>query len=116
MGDEPGTKILVGNISDAVDTEIIERVFQKFGTITELDFDVATAFITYEKAEEAFEAIEIMDGKELRGERLRVDMYREGKSPPPPAQIYEDRRGLGAARSPSPDPRNTRNGSGNMNE
>ena len=39
--EEPGTKVFVGNISDAVEVETIRNEFQKFGEVIDIAFDTA---------------------------------------------------------------------------
>ena len=73
--EEPGTKVFVGNISDAVEVETIRNEFQKFGEVIDIAFDIASAYITYDRHNEAQDAVSKMNGKEFMGEKLKVEIY-----------------------------------------
>ena len=75
--EEPGTKVFVGNISDAVEVETIRNEFQKFGKVIDIAFDIASAYITYNRQNEAQDAISKMNGKEFMGEKLKVEIYND---------------------------------------
>ena len=76
--EEPGTKVFVGNISDAVEVETIRNEFQKFGEVIDIAFDIASAYITYDRHNEAQDAVSKMNGKEFMGEKLKVEIYDDG--------------------------------------
>ena len=78
--DEPGTKVFVGNISDAVEVETIRNEFQKFGQVNDIAFDIASAYITYDRHNEAQDAVSKMNGKELMGEKLKVEVYNDNRT------------------------------------
>ena len=75
--DEPGTKVFVGNISDSVEVETFRNEFQKFGHVNDIAFDIASAYITYDRHNEAQNAVSKMNGKELMGEKLKVEIYND---------------------------------------
>ena len=75
-------KVFVGNIADDVEVDFIKEEFGHFGEILDINFDIASAFITYGDKNEANNAIETMDGKEFMGEKIRVEFYvKPQKSP-----------------------------------
>ena len=79
-------KIFVGNLSFKVDEQELQNVFSKFGEITEIKIPTdresgrarGFAFITFESQQAAQEAL-TMDGKELDGRAMRVNMATDKK-------------------------------------
>lgn len=76
------SKIYVGNLNFRVTEEAIRNAFSGFGNITEVrmirDRETGNfkgfAFLTFENPESAQKAIEGMNGKDLDGRALRVNL------------------------------------------
>jgi hypothetical protein len=68
----------VGGISPSVSKEEVEEEFQKFGKIEGLAFsqDQTSAYIDFEKLEDAISAHRSLNGKTLDGMELCVDFQR----------------------------------------
>ncbi|NCN10042.1 MAG: RNA-binding protein [Leptospira sp.] len=79
------SKIYVGNLNFRITEEAIRTVFSDFGTIQDCkmihDRDTGNfkgfAFITFDTPESAQNAIDGMNGKDLDGRALRVNLAEE---------------------------------------
>ena len=85
------SKILyVGGLGDEVNTEIVHAAFVPFGVLVSVqlpkDFKDNTsrgfAFVEYELEEDALDALDNMDGSEILGRVVKVNLAR----PPPNAK------------------------------
>ena len=84
-------KIFVGNLAWATTEGILQEAFAAYGTVTEcsLMLDRATgrsrgfAFITMATEEEATRAIEGLNGKDIDGRKLQVNIARPKEDRPP---------------------------------
>lgn len=80
MEDRPG-KIFVGGLDFDIDEEEFEKIFAKFGKVTEvlLKRDQQTGrsrgfgFITYENPSDADDAVKSLDKQDLKGKMVHVD-------------------------------------------
>jgi RNA recognition motif-containing protein len=80
-----GTKLFVGNLDFKVTENDLQDAFAALGTVVEANLitDRTTgrprgfAFVTMSTAEEAQKAIEALNGKELGGRALSVNVARE---------------------------------------
>eukprot|EP00042_Codosiga_hollandica_P030066 m.170867 g.170867 ORF g.170867 m.170867 type:complete len:206 (+) comp53261_c0_seq19:148-765(+) len=75
-------RVYVGGLSGSVDRSEVQREFQRFGTLA--DVWVARnppgfAFLEFEDDHDAQDACKEMDGRELFGGRLRVEVSRGGR-------------------------------------
>lgn len=68
----------MGGISPTVLKEELEEEFLKFGKIEDFKFlrDRNTAFVEYFRLEDASQAMQNMNGKQIGGEQIRVDFLR----------------------------------------
>lgn len=80
-------KIFVGNLSYSADPSDLENAFKEFGEIQDVkivkDRDTGRSrgfgFITFATAEQAKQALS-MDGKEVQGRKLRVNLAQDKQS------------------------------------
>ncbi|KAM3141271.1 hypothetical protein pb186bvf_006656 [Paramecium bursaria] len=63
-------QIYVGRISSKIVREDLQKEFEKFGKILDIDLRPNRAFIEFSQPEEARDAIDKMDGKRLGGDRI----------------------------------------------
>lgn len=80
-------KLFIGNLPWSIDTAGLEEIFAAYGTVT--DAFVMTdresgrsrgfGFVTFETEEEANAAIEAMDGKEVDGREIVVNVAKAKK-------------------------------------
>ncbi|XP_072367841.1 RNA-binding protein 3-like [Scyliorhinus torazame] len=74
-------KLFVGGLNFDTDEQALEDVFSKYGQIAEVrvikDKDTMTSrgfgFITFENPDDAYDAMEAMNGQSLDGRQIRVD-------------------------------------------
>ena len=73
-----GTYIWVGGISPSISKQEVEEEFQKFGKIEGVAFshDQTSAYIDFEKLEDAISAHRALNGTNLGGKELCVDFQR----------------------------------------
>ena len=94
-------KLFVGNLSFNTTENDLQDAFAQFGTVTEtnLMMDRMTnrprgfGFVTMSSAEEAQKAIEGMNGKDMDGRALTVNVARPREVPPPAALACAAGRG-----------------------
>ncbi|XP_078441069.1 flowering time control protein FPA-like [Wolffia australiana] len=87
---KPCKLLWIGGISPSVTKEQLEGEVSKFGKIEDHKFNRErnSALIDFFKVDDAAAALKNMDGKELGGEKLRVDYLRT--SPPPSRRDQSD--------------------------
>ena len=90
------SKIFVKNIADSCDTEMIRERFEKFGDIEGTNFDISCAFIKYKREIDAKNAVHFMNGKEIHGKRLLVELQT------PLTTVYDDEKPSRQTRRNSP--------------
>ncbi|XP_020669016.3 uncharacterized protein LOC144583010 [Pogona vitticeps] len=67
-------KIFVGNVSAACTSGELRTLFQEFGSVVECDIVKDYAFVHMEKDEDARAAIEHLNGREVKGKRINVEL------------------------------------------
>ena len=75
-------KLFVKNIEQSVNEVLLESIFKQFGEImdTKIVYDKITwesrgfGFVEFKKKEDAIKAIEALNGKELVGKKLSVEV------------------------------------------
>ncbi len=75
-------KLFVKNIEQSVNEVLLESIFKQFGEImdTKIVYDKITwesrgfGFVEFKKKEDALKAIEALNGKELVGKKLSVEV------------------------------------------
>ena len=79
------TRIFIKNVASSTNEDDMAEAFGKFGPIRKIDLKMGYAFLFYEDARDAEEAIRVMNGQELNGKKLLVEVaidaraHREGK-------------------------------------
>jgi RNA recognition motif-containing protein len=70
------SKLFVGNLSYQLTEEEFKNTFQPYGNIKSLRLltNKGFGFVEYETSEEAQKAIENLNGKELKGRPMRVEL------------------------------------------
>ncbi|XP_063801229.1 RNA-binding protein 14-like [Pseudophryne corroboree] len=74
-------KIFIGNVGTGCDVNEIRAMFEVYGRVVECDVVKDYAFVHMERESEAREAIENLDGKEIRGKRINVEMSNKATKP-----------------------------------
>ncbi|RHY26487.1 hypothetical protein DYB32_007566 [Aphanomyces invadans] len=93
-----GAKVFVGNLSDKVKESDIRDKFDKFGKILEISIKTpsrppAFAFVQYEDLRDAQDAVREMNGTEMDGNTLRVEITKRGPRGEDPRDLErEDER------------------------
>ncbi|XP_003229966.1 RNA-binding protein 14 [Anolis carolinensis] len=67
-------KIFVGNVSATCTSGELRALFQEFGPVVECDTVKDYAFVHMEKDEDAAAAIEHLNGREVKGRRINVEL------------------------------------------
>ncbi|KAJ6654213.1 hypothetical protein lerEdw1_007310 [Lerista edwardsae] len=67
-------KIFVGNVSAACTSGELRVLFQQYGPVVECDVVKDFAFVHMEKEEDAKTAIEHLNGREVKGKRINVEL------------------------------------------
>ncbi|KAM4017860.1 uncharacterized protein ACNLHF_007411 isoform 2-T2 [Anomaloglossus baeobatrachus] len=67
-------KIFIGNVGSDCDSSDLRTLFGAYGKVLECDVVKDYAFVHMEKESEAREAIDKLNGKEIRGKRINVEM------------------------------------------
>uniref|UniRef100_A0A8C7DUK0 RNA-binding protein 14 n=1 Tax=Naja naja TaxID=35670 RepID=A0A8C7DUK0_NAJNA len=67
-------KIFVGNVSAACTSGELRVLFQEYGPVVECDIVKDYAFVHMEKDEDAKTAIEHLNGREIKGKRINVEL------------------------------------------
>ncbi|XP_029467217.1 RNA-binding protein 14-like isoform X1 [Rhinatrema bivittatum] len=67
-------KVFVGNVSAACSASELRQLFETYGKVVECDVVKDYAFVHMEREADAKEAIEQLNGKELKGKRINVEM------------------------------------------
>jgi RNA recognition motif-containing protein len=82
--EEQKNKIFIGNVAFDTDIQTLVDLFSKFGVITDSykPMRKGFAFITYENDESAAQAIEEMNGVEVDGRELAINLARPREDKP----------------------------------
>jgi len=73
-------KVYVGNLGDNGDEKELTKVFSKYGKLCSVwvaQRPAGFAFIEYEDNEDAEDAVRALDGREICGQRVRVEMRKK---------------------------------------
>lgn len=79
MGDQRGTRVYVGNLSDKIKKDDLEGEFTKYGKLNSvwIAFNPpGFAFVEFEHRDDAEKACDVLNGTELLGAQLRVEISR----------------------------------------
>jgi len=85
-------RIYVGGVSSRTREDDLQSVFKKYGKVARVDLKTGFAFIEFEDKRDAEDAVRGMDGQDLDGRRVSVEMARG------PRRGGGDRSGPGGAR------------------
>eukprot|EP00092_Neocalanus_flemingeri_P044634 GFUD01049577.1.p2 GENE.GFUD01049577.1~~GFUD01049577.1.p2 ORF type:complete len:120 (+),score=32.85 GFUD01049577.1:60-419(+) len=81
MEDQQVCKVFVHGVEASVQNRNIESVFEKFGEVVDVfNSGKGFAFVTFSSAGDAADAIEVMDGKMLFGQRVSVKQAKHRRS------------------------------------
>lgn len=69
-------RVYVGNLKDGVTEDQLQGLFGKHGRVSRIDVKKGFAFVEFEEANSADEAIRALDSQEFEGSRLRVEASR----------------------------------------
>jgi len=69
--------VYVGNIRDDVRERDVEKFFKGFGGLREITLKNGFGFVEFEDDRDADDACHDLDGKDLMGGRVRVELARE---------------------------------------
>mmetsp|Transcript_36969 Transcript_36969/g.81181 ORF Transcript_36969/g.81181 Transcript_36969/m.81181 type:complete len:186 (+) Transcript_36969:57-614(+) len=67
-----GTTVLVSGLAPGVKKTDLQAAFGDFGQILRVDLDIGKAFLEFEDARDAEDAIKEMDGHKLKDRRIRL--------------------------------------------
>lgn len=84
MSEEKGTRVYVGNLTDKVKKEDLEGEFTKYGKLNSVwvAFNPpGFAFIEFENKEEAESACDNLNGQDILGSKLRVEISKGRRNP-----------------------------------
>lgn len=105
MSSERGTRVYVGNLTDKVKKEQLEEEFTRFGKLNSVWLahnPPGFAFIEFANKDEAISACDSLNGQELLGSKLRVEISKgKGRSNSRGGRgggRFNDRRGGGGFR------------------
>jgi len=74
---EEGCKLFVYGVATSTDTDTIQEEFSRFGEVTDtFNSGKGYAFVTFRSKEEAAQAREGMNGQNLAGQDIKVDIAR----------------------------------------
>jgi len=83
-GDQDSSKVYVGNLSFQMSEDDLKETFGAYGSITECvivtdrntGYSRGFGFVTFERSSDAQKAIEALDGTELGGRNIKVNIAR----------------------------------------
>ncbi|KAG8449529.1 hypothetical protein GDO86_016248, partial [Hymenochirus boettgeri] len=74
-------KIFVGNVSSSCEDADIREIFEAYGRVMECDIVKDYAFVHMMRESEARAAIDALNGKEVKGKRINVEMSNKAQQP-----------------------------------
>ncbi|XP_073521448.1 RNA-binding protein 14-like isoform X2 [Phyllobates terribilis] len=74
-------KIFIGNVGTDCDASELRNLFEKYGNVMECDVVKDYAFVHMENESDAREAIDKLNGREIRGRRINVEMSSKANRP-----------------------------------
>lgn len=83
------TKVFVGNIGAGCSSRELRERFEKFGKVVECDVVREYAFVHMEKESEALKAIEHLNGTEIKGKVVCVELSKTNRRDRPAAQAQQ---------------------------
>lgn len=69
-----GCKVFIGNLSEDATGENVEYLFQNFGEIVEIQLIDGFGFIEYNSSQSAYEAIDNLNGYDLCGHQINLEI------------------------------------------
>ena len=72
-----GQRVYLGNLSDDARERDVEKFFKGYGRLREVSLKNGYGFVEFEDYRDADDAVHDLDGKDLAGERVRVELARE---------------------------------------
>ncbi|XP_073434597.1 RNA-binding protein 14-like isoform X1 [Dendrobates tinctorius] len=74
-------KIFIGNVGNECDASELRALFETYGKVVECDVVKDFAFVHMEKESDAREAIDKLNGRDIRGRRINVEMSSKANKP-----------------------------------
>lgn len=88
------TRVYVGHLSYRVRERDLERFFRGFGKIREVLLKNGFGFVEFDDYRDADDAVYELNGRELDGERVVVELaHGTARRPPPPRSAWTDNSG-----------------------
>lgn len=85
------TRVYVGHLSYRVRERDLERFFRGFGKIREVLLKNGFGFVEFDDYRDADDAVYELNGRELDGERVVVELaHGTARRPPPPRSAWTD--------------------------
>jgi arginine/serine-rich splicing factor 4/5/6 len=88
-----GTRVYIGRISYDVRERDIEKFFKGYGRIREILMKDGFAFVEFDDHRDADDAVYELNGKELMGERVSVELARRSTKRPYFSRSFTPRGG-----------------------
>ncbi|KOS17907.1 putative RNA-binding protein [Escovopsis weberi] len=77
-----GSRIFIGNLSsDKVSKKDVFDLFHKFGRLAQISLKSAYGFVQYHTANEGWKALKTLEGTELKGRRIHLEISRMQEKP-----------------------------------
>jgi len=73
----PSQRVYIGNLGSDVRERDIEKFFKGFGKLGEISIKNGYGFVDFDDYRDADDAVHDLDGKDIRGVRVRVELARE---------------------------------------
>jgi len=70
-------RVYVGNLGNDIRERDLERFFKGFGKLSEISIKNGYGFVDFEDYRDADDAVHDLDGKDIRGSRVRVELARD---------------------------------------
>lgn len=96
MGRDEACSVFLGNLSDHARNDDIEKFFKGFGKLKDVSLKGGYGFVQFEDKYDAKDAVRELDGKDLCGQRVRIELSNGAR---------DRRRGRSRSRSRSRDRR-----------
>ena len=79
--DRATTKIFVGNLPDRYPDDSLRELFEQYGEVSECDVIKNFAFVHFVSEEEAEAAVKGLNGVEVKGKNIRVEISEKVRCP-----------------------------------
>jgi len=73
----PSQRVYIGNLGSDVRERDVEKFFKGFGKLGEISIKNGYGFVDFDDYRDADDAVHDLDGKDIRGVRVRVELARE---------------------------------------